>query len=277
VRYAADHSFNSVTVDGDTSTNDSFVVIATGRAGTPRIDSESHPDYAALRDALTHWDYEAARPTLIIDVDTLAAREREAIDTWGWSTLAHAVTGVLSAGVPGLPLMPHLPLAMALSHPLSESELQRLAALGKLFRSPAPAVDPGVAVRPIRILVAEDNVTNQKLVQAVFQKQLGLDVTLALTAEEGLALARERLPNLILMDINLPGLDGYGALKGQVDLAVAPVVTCLAAAVEASGGVVPIAAQNVHFADKGAFTGEWSVAHLKELGVSLKPRDDLEG
>jgi triosephosphate isomerase len=61
--------------------------------------------------------------------------------------------------------------------------------------------------------------------------------------------------------------DGYGALKGQVDLAVAPVVTCLAAAVEASGGVVPIAAQNVHFADKGAFTGEWSVAHLKELGV----------
>lgn len=53
VRHAADHSFNSVTVDGDTSTNDSFVVIATGRAGTPRIDSESHPDYAALRDALT--------------------------------------------------------------------------------------------------------------------------------------------------------------------------------------------------------------------------------
>jgi len=32
VRHAADHSFNSVTVDGDTSTNDSFVVIATGRA-----------------------------------------------------------------------------------------------------------------------------------------------------------------------------------------------------------------------------------------------------
>jgi triosephosphate isomerase (TIM) len=61
--------------------------------------------------------------------------------------------------------------------------------------------------------------------------------------------------------------DGYGALKGQVDLAVAPVATCLAAAVEAAGGVVPIAAQNVHFAEKGAFTGEWSVAHLKELGV----------
>lgn len=61
VRYAADHSFNSVTVDGDTSTNDSFVVIATGRAGTPRIDSESHPDYAALRDALTGLAQELAQ------------------------------------------------------------------------------------------------------------------------------------------------------------------------------------------------------------------------
>jgi CheY-like chemotaxis protein/anti-sigma regulatory factor (Ser/Thr protein kinase) len=64
-----------------------------------------------------------------------------------------------------------------------------------------------------QVLYIEDNLTNQKLVQAVFQKQLGLDVTLALTAEEGLVIARERLPNLILMDLNLPGMDGYSALK----------------------------------------------------------------
>lgn len=64
-----------------------------------------------------------------------------------------------------------------------------------------------------QVLYVEDNLTNQKLVQAVFQKQLGLEVTLALTAEEGLAIARERLPNLILMDLNLPGMDGYSALK----------------------------------------------------------------
>jgi triosephosphate isomerase len=61
--------------------------------------------------------------------------------------------------------------------------------------------------------------------------------------------------------------DGYGALKGKADIAVAPVATCLAAAVEAARGIVPIAAQNVHFAEKGAFTGELSVAHLAELGV----------
>jgi triosephosphate isomerase len=57
-------------------------------------------------------------------------------------------------------------------------------------------------------------------------------------------------------------------LRGKVDIAVAPVTTCLAVAVEVSRGIVPVAAQNVHFADKGAFTGEVSVAHLKEIGVS---------
>lgn len=61
--------------------------------------------------------------------------------------------------------------------------------------------------------------------------------------------------------------EGYKSLKGQVDLAVAPVATCLVAAVEAAQGIIPIAAQNVHFAEKGAFTGEISVAHLKEIGV----------
>ena len=45
---AAARSFNRITVDGDTSTNDSFMLIATGAAGTQTITGESHPDYAAL-------------------------------------------------------------------------------------------------------------------------------------------------------------------------------------------------------------------------------------
>ena len=51
VREVADVSFNRVTVDGDTSTNDSFVLIATGKAGTPSIDGDG-PAYAALRAAV---------------------------------------------------------------------------------------------------------------------------------------------------------------------------------------------------------------------------------
>lgn len=52
VKEVADQSFNRVTVDGDTSTNDSCVLIATGRAGNSEIVSPDSPDYAALRDAV---------------------------------------------------------------------------------------------------------------------------------------------------------------------------------------------------------------------------------
>ena len=50
---AADASFNCITVDGDTSTNDSFVVIATGRASVPRIVDEKSRAYVAFERALT--------------------------------------------------------------------------------------------------------------------------------------------------------------------------------------------------------------------------------
>jgi glutamate N-acetyltransferase/amino-acid N-acetyltransferase len=52
VKYAADRSFNSITIDGDTSTNDSFILVATG-TGELQVDSTEHPDYEALRDAVT--------------------------------------------------------------------------------------------------------------------------------------------------------------------------------------------------------------------------------
>ena len=49
---AADLSFNSITVDGDTSTNDSFIVIATGAAGNAEITDAASADYKTLRDAV---------------------------------------------------------------------------------------------------------------------------------------------------------------------------------------------------------------------------------
>ncbi|MDX5408900.1 MAG: bifunctional glutamate N-acetyltransferase/amino-acid acetyltransferase ArgJ [Thauera sp.] len=52
VKEAADLSFNSITVDGDTSTNDSFILIATGAAGNAEITDAASADYKALRDAV---------------------------------------------------------------------------------------------------------------------------------------------------------------------------------------------------------------------------------
>ena len=53
VRYAADHSFNRITVDGDTSTNDAFIVVATGKAGNAEITRQDSGEFAQLQQAVT--------------------------------------------------------------------------------------------------------------------------------------------------------------------------------------------------------------------------------
>ncbi len=53
VKYVADRSFNCITIDGDTSTNDSFILIASGKSSLPAITSTDSPAYVALRDAVT--------------------------------------------------------------------------------------------------------------------------------------------------------------------------------------------------------------------------------
>jgi len=52
VALAANRSFNCITVDGDTSTNDSFMLIATGRADMPEITDAKSAEYRALADAV---------------------------------------------------------------------------------------------------------------------------------------------------------------------------------------------------------------------------------
>lgn len=52
VKQAADQSFNCISIDGDTSTNDSFMLVATG-AGTLVVDSVDSPEYQALAAAVT--------------------------------------------------------------------------------------------------------------------------------------------------------------------------------------------------------------------------------
>lgn len=52
VAWTADRSFNSITVDGDTSTNDSYILIATGQSGAAEITSETSAEFAVLRDAV---------------------------------------------------------------------------------------------------------------------------------------------------------------------------------------------------------------------------------
>ena len=62
------------------------------------------------------------------------------------------------------------------------------------------------------VLIVEDNERNLKLVRDVLQVK-GYTTLEAGTAEEGIKLATERKPDLILMDIQLPGMNGIDALR----------------------------------------------------------------
>jgi CheY-like chemotaxis protein len=62
------------------------------------------------------------------------------------------------------------------------------------------------------ILVVEDNDKNRKLVRDVLTYR-GYEVIESETGEDGVRLAKERRPRLVLMDIQLPGIDGIEALR----------------------------------------------------------------
>jgi CheY-like chemotaxis protein len=63
-----------------------------------------------------------------------------------------------------------------------------------------------------KILIIEDNLLNLELATDLLQAN-GFLVSSAQTAEEGLQMAREILPDLVLMDFGLPGMDGLCATK----------------------------------------------------------------
>ncbi|AJP58848.1 bifunctional ornithine acetyltransferase/N-acetylglutamate synthase [Pandoraea vervacti] len=61
VKFVADRSFNAITIDGDTSTNDSFIVAATGQTELPEIASTDTAAFAAFREALLSISQELAQ------------------------------------------------------------------------------------------------------------------------------------------------------------------------------------------------------------------------
>jgi glutamate N-acetyltransferase / amino-acid N-acetyltransferase len=84
-REVADRSFNRITVDGDTSTNDSLVIVATGKAAMPSVDFADGPAYQQLKDGLVNVaqtlaqaivrDGEGATKFITIRVDGAASKE----------------------------------------------------------------------------------------------------------------------------------------------------------------------------------------------------------
>lgn len=66
--------------------------------------------------------------------------------------------------------------------------------------------------RKLKVLYIEDDSNNIRFMQDVFLEFLPHDFINATNAGDGIAIAKEQTPSLILMDINMSGMDGYQAL-----------------------------------------------------------------
>jgi signal transduction histidine kinase/CheY-like chemotaxis protein/CHASE1-domain containing sensor protein len=131
-----------------------------------------------------------------------------------------------------------LGIALCLTKPIKESELleallHALGAVGLPAReAPAPAPLERTA-RPLRILVAEDNPVNQRVVQAVLEQRGHTPVLTGNGREAVAALEREDF-DVVLMDVQMPEMDGFEA------------TAAIRAREESDGGHVPILAMTAH-------------------------------
>ena len=113
------------------------------------------------------------------------------------------------------------------------------------------------------VLIVEDNEKNMKLARDVLQAK-GYTTLEAVTGEEGVKLAHERKPDLVLMDIQLPGINGIEAFKrirGNAPTGKIPVIALTAS-------VTPTDRSAISAAGFDAFLGK--PINLKEFLDTVK-------
>ena len=113
------------------------------------------------------------------------------------------------------------------------------------------------------VLIVEDNEKNMKLARDVLQAK-GYATLEAATGEEGVRLAKEKVPDLVLMDIQLPGINGIEAFKqirADARTARIPVVALTAS-------VTPTDRSQITAAGFDAFVGK--PINLKEFVDTVK-------
>jgi CheY-like chemotaxis protein len=98
-----------------------------------------------------------------------------------------------------------LPARVSDKRGLPASPARKLAPLPAFSETP-----PGPRTR---VLVVDDDQTARELLQRGLEKEPGFEVILATSGEEGVRLAREAKPDVITLDVLMPGMDGWAVLK----------------------------------------------------------------
>lgn len=85
-----------------------------------------------------------------------------------------------------------------------------------------------------KVLIADDKATSRELVRTVLEKD-GYDVTEAADGIEALKNARDALPDLIILDLHMPGLDGFAVvqeLRRDTQFDLTPIIALTASAMQ---------------------------------------------
>ena len=141
------------------------------------------------------------------------------------------------------------------------------------------AARPAASEAAFTLLYVEDNAANVRLVQHIMKRRPDVKVLTAPNAELGIELARIHKPELILMDINLPGMNGIEAmtrLKRQSETAKIPVLAVSAAAM-ASDVERGRAAGFVRYLTKPIRVDALLAAVDAALSIHLLPEQENDG
>lgn len=98
--------------------------------------------------------------------------------------------------------------------PLPDACLPTFSSSEELFVA-SPSEDSSKSVSSGTVLYVEDNPVNLKLMQIALSRRKEIRLVTAISAEDGLEMAERERPDLILLDINLPGMDGYEGLRAM--------------------------------------------------------------
>jgi PAS domain S-box-containing protein len=149
-------------------------------------------------------------------------------------TLMHGEIGVRSAPGQGSVFWVRLPGSAAVSAGVPP---------------PPEAAGAGAAPhRRLKVLYIEDNEVNQLLMEGMLAHRPGVDLRLASLPEDGLALAAAQPPDLVLLDISLPGMDGFEVLRRLRQMPALRAVPVIAVSANAMPADL-VDAQRAGFAD----------------------------
>lgn len=126
---------------------------------------------------------------------------------------------------------------------------------------------------PTRLLIIDDQPTSVGLLLA-YLADSGLDLLVALNGEDGLRIAREGRPDLILLDVQMPSIDGFSVcrqLKAQSSTAQIPVIF-LSAAIETEDKLQGFAAGGVDYITKPFSAQEVLARIFVQLGEQQQLR-----